>query len=383
MNQTTSEVSSSRPTVAVVDLEAVRANVRLVREKIGPGRTIMAVVKSDAYGHGVIPVARACLDAGAMALGVATTDEALCLRETKGFRDLSIMVMGPTLESEVEALQNAELDFSVGGNDLLKAHLEYARRRGKPARIHVQIDTGISRDGFRHDDFSFLNEFHGAEGCLRGIWTHFAAADSVAAEDVEFTELQCHRLEEAVKQTKGAGFSPIVHAANSGAVLRHPRAHYDLVRPGLMLYGLEPSGDETLTPQLRQALTLKSRIATIKTMQPGDTISYGRRFTIPSERPIGVIPLGYGDGMHRLLWAGAEVVVRGKRAPIRGVICMDQFMIDLSEVPEAETGDEVVIYGCQNDAGIPIEEAARIAQTIPYELTCALTPRVPRVYRQK
>jgi len=374
---------SHRPSWAEVDLQAVRENVRLVRRRVGPKPEIMTVVKAQGYGHGMLPVARAMLEGGAQSLAIATADEGLCLRETEGFEKLSLLIMGPTLPDEAEAIQKADLAFSVGGNELLREHLKVARRRDKPARIHIQVDSGIGRDGYRFDDLSFLEELRGQEENVEALWTHFAVADSTAPEDIEFTNLQCDRFEAVARKCREAGLNFRLHAANSGAVLRHPRAHYDLVRPGLMIYGMEPSGEESLTPELRQAMTLKSALSAVKYLEKGDTISYARWYEVPDRRRIGVVPVGYGDGYMVAVSNKIDVLVRGKRVPVRGRVCMDQFMVDLSEVPEARLGDEVVIYGYQGGERLPIEEAARIGGTIPYEITCSLTPRIPRVYRNE
>lgn len=370
---------SSRPTIAIVDLEAVRENIRLVRRRVGENRRIMAVVKSDGYGHGMLPVARAARQTGAQVIGVATADEAFCLRALPEFAEFPMMVVGPTLGSEARAIQEANLSVSVGENSLLRDHLREAKRLNKPAKIHIQTDTGITRDGYRFDKNAYLEEVAGNEAHIEGLWTHFAVSDSLSDEDMAFTDLQCDRFDGVVEVCRKAGLNLTVHAANSGAVLRHPRAHYDMVRPGLMIYGMEPSGDETQTPELRQALTLKSRLAVVKEVEPGDTISYGRLYRVPNRRRIGIIPAGYGDGYMVAFSTKGSVLVRGKRAPIRGRVCMDQFMVDLDEIPEAQIGDEVVIYGSQGSERICIEEAARVAGTIPYELTCSLTMRVPRI----
>ncbi len=371
----------SRPTVAVVDLGAVRHNIRLAA-RMAAGAEVMAVVKSDGYGHGMIPVARAALEAGATQLGVATADEALCLRQTEGFRDVPILVMAPTLATEAEALQAADIAVSVGSRELLHEHLRTAHHHNRRPRLHPQYDTGISRDGFRFDDHRWLEDAAHASDAIEGIWTHFAVADGTSDSDREFTNLQIDRFEKALAFAQKAFPDARPHAANSGAVMRHPRAVYTLVRPGIMIYGIEPAGELALAGELRQALSLRSRLAAVKTLEPGDTISYARLYAVPTRRRIGIVPAGYGDGYMVAMSNKAEVLVRGRRVPVRGRVCMDQFMVDLSGVPEAEVGDEVVLYGRQGDEFLSLEEAATVAGTIPYELVCGLTPRVPRVYTE-
>ena len=365
---------------AQVDLSAVRHNIEVVRRFVGPRRTIMAVVKANAYGHGMVPVARAALAAGAGALGVATADEALELRETEGFSGVPILVMAPSLGADAERLQAAGIAVAVGEAGLLDAHHRLAERRGLPAKLHVQVDTGIGRDGFRFDDLSWIDAASRQQLSLQGLFMHFAVADGTSGAENEFTNLQLSRFEAVIAKAAAAGLRPILHAANSGAILRHPGTHFDMVRPGIMMYGAEPADEPELCPDLRPVIALKSVIGSIRNMEPGDTVSYGRLYTVPDRRRIGVIPIGYGDGYPRQFSNRFSVLIRGRRAPIRGRVCMDQIMVDLAEIPDARIGDEVVLYGTQQGEQIRLEEAARVAGTISYELTCILTPRVPRLY---
>lgn len=372
-----------RPTIAQIDLSAVRHNIAFIRERIIAGCMVMAVVKSDAYGHGMIPVARCALQAGARALGVATSDEALTLRDVGGFETTPILVMGPTTPDEAEALQKADIGVAIGTNAQLRHHLRVARRLGRHARLHIQIDTGMGREGYRYDDLSFLDEVNGNEASIEGLFTHFSVADGIERDEVEFTNLQCSRFDVVRAAAIRASLDVICHAANSGAILRHPRAHYDMVRPGIMMYGCEPNDMPHLCQELHQVMSLRSRIVTIRSMQTGDTISYGRRYVMPSDGPIGIVPIGYGDGYPRDLSNKGHVLVRGVRVPIRGTVCMDQIMIDLQDVPDAAVGDEVVLYGMQDGGEISIEDVARETGTISYEITCRVTRRVPRVYTDR
>lgn len=382
MSQAVVEASPGlRPTWAEIDLGAIRHNIRAIAGAIGPQRRVMAVVKSDAYGHGMVPVAKASLDAGAAAFGVATSDEGLTLRETAGFENAFILVMAPTTEAEIEALQAANLSFAVGSVDLLRAHLRVGRRRGKLPRIHMQLDTGIGRDGVRHDDLEFLDVLAAEGATIEGLFTHFAVADGLSDDEIAFTKLQFERFQNGARRVREAGHRPTVHCANSGAILRHREMFCDMVRPGMMTYGVDPAGFVKAAMELRPALSFKSRLAAVKWMEPGDTISYGRLWTVPSRRRIAIVPVGYGDGYIRSFSNKGTVLVRGKRVPIRGRVCMDQFMVDLAEVPEAQLGDEVVLYGEQHGTRLSLEEVAETAGTIPYELGCILTRRVPRVWR--
>ncbi|HMX63634.1 MAG TPA: alanine racemase, partial [Candidatus Sumerlaeota bacterium] len=252
--------------------------------------------------------------------------------------------------------------------------------RGKAARLHIQIDTGIGRDGFRFDDLSWLDVAAKHRGHVEGLFQHFAVADGISADEIAFTNLQCDRFDAVVARARAEGLTPVIHAANSGAVLRHPRAHYDMVRPGIMLYGAEPADQPQLCPDLMPVATLHSEIGSIKVVQPGDSISYGRQYTAQREERIAVLPIGYGDGYPRKFSNQFHVLIHGRRVPIRGRVCMDQIMVDVTGIPDAQIGDDVVLYGRQGEAEIRLEEAAKVSGTISYELTCILTQRLPRVY---
>ncbi len=369
-----------RPVWAEINLAALRHNTRIALEKAGPAK-VMAVVKADGYGHGLEPAARAMLEAGAPWLAVATADEAKALRALRGMERIPILVMAPTFPEEAEAVQRCDAAFSVGAVELLRHHLEVARRRGGRARVHIQLDTGIGRDGFRWDDFSYLDAFRGAEEHFEGLFTHFSCSDSDDEEKRAYTTLQIERFNRAIERVREAGFRPFCHAANSAALVsRTEECRYDGVRPGIMLYGIDPFGADYRRWGLRQVMRFASRLSAVRTVEPGDPISYDRLWTVPSRRKIAVVPVGYGDGYMVALTNLSEVVVRGRRVPARGRVCMDQFMVDLEDVPEARVGDEVVLYGRQGDAEVPLEEVAKWARTIPYEIACGVLPRVPRVY---
>lgn len=363
-----------------VNLAAFRHNVGIARSRVGAAVKLMAVVKSNAYGHGVLPCARAAMQAGADALGVATAAEALELRNLVEFAKTPILVMAPTTPDEARELQNADVAVAIGGMELLAAHLKIAAERGKAARLHIQIDTGIGRDGFRFDDLSWLDVAVKHRGHVEGLFQHFAVADGISADEIAFTNLQCDRFDAVVARARAEGLMPVIHAANSGAVLRHPRAHYDMVRPGIMLYGAEPADQPQLCPDLMPVATLHSEIGSIKVVQPGDSISYGRQYTAQREERIAVLPIGYGDGYPRKFSNQFHVLIHGRRVPIRGRVCMDQIMVDVTGIPDAQIGDDVVLYGRQGEAEIRLEEAAKVSGTISYELTCILTQRLPRVY---
>lgn len=367
-----------RPTIAEIDLGAFRANLDRVRALVGTRVKIIAVVKADAYGHGMQPCAREAIAWGAEMLAVATVDEALTLRETKGFSKPPILLMGPSFPDDARDLAKARISVAVGNRELLEANLAECRRDGKPGRIHLKIDTGMGRYGFAPGEAVEIIGGLGRDAAhLEGLMSHYSVSDSGKPADQEFTQQQTRRLRIIANANKSMGLSFFTHAANSGAVLHHPDAHFDAVRPGVMLYGTHPDPavvDETL----RQVMSLKTRVVSIHPHAAGDPIGYGRTYTMPHDGRVGLLPIGYGDGLPRSLGNRARVLIRGKRVPIIGRVCMDQVMIDLTGVDGVEVGEEVVLYGAQGSERIGIEEAASIAGTITYEITCQVGKRVPR-----
>ena len=369
-----------RPTRAVVDLAAWRHNLQAVKNRIGPDSGQFAIVKADAYGHGMVQLAREAVRWGVQALGVATADEALCLRETAGLETIPILVMGPTYPEDAEALVKAHVAAAIGTLPLLREHLRVGRELGITPSIHLKVDTGMGRYGFKPEALTFLDLFAAMPEALEGLMTHFSVSDERNKESTAYTKWQLERFLAVRDRLVKAGLKPICHAANSGATLYHPDAYLDIVRPGIMTYGANPEPADGIVDDLEPVMTLASEVIVIHEHDKGDDISYGRTFTMPRDGRVGILPLGYGDGWFRLLSNQAEVLVRGRRAPIIGRVCMDQTMIDLTEVPEARPGDEGVLVGRQGDERISLEELAVKAKTIPYEITCHLTPRVPRVH---
>lgn len=380
-----------RPTRAVIDLAAWRHNVAWLRRRIGPARGLIGVVKADAYGHGMLALARlmaAPVDrGGADMLAVATPDEGLALRETAGFESARILVMGPTLADDAEALQDAGLDVAVGNDATLDAHLAAARRRGVPARLHVKIDTGMGRYGLAAARRDWIESFRGAAGAsLAGLMTHFSVSDELDPDAVAYTRDQLARFLEIDAAVRSIGLRPLRHAANSGAVLFHPEAWLDAIRPGVILHGLHPDPEGTFPvdergESLRPVMTLASRIASLHDHAAGDAISYGRRYRMPRDGRVALVPVGYGDGYPRRLGGVFHALVRGRRVPVVGRVCMDQTLLDVTELgDDVAIGDEVILWGGSGDARLPMEEVARAAGTITYELGCQLVRRVPRVY---
>jgi alanine racemase len=372
----------ARPTWAEVDLGAISHNIRIIRQKVGPHRSIMAVVKADAYGHGAKQVARAALQAGADWLGVAFPEEGAELRDA-GI-GAPIVVLGPVLPFQLALVLERDLAVSVSSMDLAEALEEQAAQRGLFARVHVKVDTGMGRLGVPADKApAFLKEL-GSLGHLKleGLYTHLATADE---PDSDFAREQLRRFLEVDRKARENGINiPFRHAANSaGLISLEELGLLELVRPGLMLYGCFPNPGISNPLPLRPALAWKTRVAHLRDLEAGQSVSYGRTFVAAKPMRVAVLPLGYGDGLPRSLSNRGQVLVRGSRAPILGIICMDMTIVDVTRIQGVELGDEVVLLGRQAGHEISAEEMARWADTISYEILCGVSKRVPRVYLEE
>lgn len=368
------------PAEARVDLSAIAHNIGVLREHAS-GAEVMAVVKADGYGHGMVESARACLQAGATRLGAALVSEAVALREA-GFT-VPILAWIITPGESLDAAAEHGIELSAGSTVILDRIADAARRTGRTVRVHLKVDTGISRGGAPLAAWPELLDRAAAlraEGVIEvtGLWSHFACADipghpSIAA--------QLDAFDEAVTQAdkKGVGADAIRHFANSAAVLTIPRARYDMVRPGIAIYGLSPIpelGDFGLRP----AMTLVARVALAKRVPPGSGVSYAHLYVTDRETTLGLVPLGYADGVMRGLSNRGEVFAAGRRRRIAGRVCMDQFVIDVGDDPLA-AGDEVILFG-PGDHGEPTaQEWADSLGTITHEIVTRIGSRVPRVYR--
>ncbi|HQY24644.1 MAG TPA: alanine racemase [Thermoflexales bacterium] len=361
-----------RATELRVDLGAITHNARRLAEIAGV--PLMAVIKADAYGHGAEMVARAALDGGAAALGVATVGEALRLRDAA--IDAPILALGYTDPDNAEAIALRAVTCSIFDAEVGAQLAEAARAMGREIVVHVKVDTGMGRLGAQPEDtLPLLRALAGMPGLtVEGLYTHFATADSA---DEAFTREQIDRFDALLAEVTAAGLRPpLVHAANSAATLRHPRARYDLVRCGIALYGLDPDPDTPKPADFKPALSLITRVAQIKDLPAGASVSYGRRWYAGRASRIATLPIGYADGVRRVP-AWREALVGGQRVPIVGRICMDYCMLDITDIPGVARGDEVVMFGRQGDEQITVEEVAGWLGTIPYEVTCALSERVP------
>jgi alanine racemase len=369
-----------RETRAEIDLGAIRENVLLACRLAFPATQVMAVVKADAYGHGAVPVSRTALAAGATWLGVATPEEAVYLREA-GIPS-RILVLGPIAAEQAELVVDHGLDQCVSDPAQADALDRAARRRGRPVSLHLKVDTGMGRVGLPPRGLGPVVNHLARLSAVRlaGLMTHFADAD---AEEPAFTREQMTRFEEAAQALRAAGMAvPIRHAANSAALLSHPETRLDLVRPGIMLYGCHPRGARRpADPVLHPALRLRTAITQVKDVPAGASISYGRTFVAPRAMRIATIPIGYADGLSRLLSNRGQVLIRGIRVPIVGRVCMDMAMVDATTLPDVRVGDEAVLIGRQGDEEITADEVGALTGTISYEVLCRIGPRVPRICR--
>jgi alanine racemase len=362
--------------LARIDFGAVRANCARLKAELGDRAELCAVVKADGYGHGADGCAAAALDGGATRLAVATATEAEQIG--RRFQHIPLLTMGALTETEVDVVLSAGSEVAVwreGFRELLSAR---ARAQGRPARVHVKYDSGMGRLGNPDPEEVFAL----ARACdddprleLAGVWTHFATADEL---DSEFFEEQLGRFETVAATVKAEFPAVVAHAANSAAVLRDSRAHFDMARCGVAIYGLDPFQRDPAEHGLAPALSLRSHVADVKRFPAGASAGYGQTWRAPEETWVGVIPLGYGDGVRRGLGNDAEVLVRGRRQPLVGTVSMDNVTIDLGPETEVEPGDEAVLIGAQGDEAILAEEVAARLGTINYEVTCGISARVPR-----
>jgi len=365
--------------VARVDLDAVRRNCARLRSLVPAGGKLCAVVKADGYGHGALPCARAALRGGAEWLAVAAAGEAADLR-AQGLEG-RILVMGALTTEEIGVAVEARADV-VAWSERFVAELEpFAASAVQPVGVHVKLDTGMGRLGTKDpsEARAVVDAVAQSERLeLTGVLTHFATADERG--DDHFPA-QLAAFERFVADVKASHPGVIAHAANSAATLREPAAHFDMVRCGVAIYGLDPFGGDPADSQLEPALSLESYVAEVKRFEPGDSAGYGRRWR--AERPtwVGVLPIGYGDGVRRALTNNAEVLVGGRRYPLVGTVSMDNVTIDLGPETDVRPRQPAVLIGRQGDETILCEEVAERLQTINYEVTCGLLPRVWRDHR--
>ncbi|OGW75868.1 MAG: alanine racemase [Omnitrophica bacterium RBG_13_46_9] len=369
-----------RPTWAEIDLGAIRYNQKSIQSILGTRSKIMAVVKANAYGHGIVEVSKVLEGLKITYLGVATLDEALVLR--KANIRLPILILGSVLPGESEAAVKNNITLTLCNKELLGAFKDLAKKRLSP-KVHVKVDTGMGRIGVWHEDaIEFIinakNECRNLD--IEGIYTHF----SIAGRDKFFTQYQIDSFEGILSGLKELGISvPFRHAANSIAVVDWKKSHLNMVRPGIIIYGIYPKRNFPRLINLKPALSLKTKIVFLKDVPPGRSISYGRTYITQRDTKIATLPIGYADGYGRILSNKAEVLIRGQRAPVIGKVTMDQTMVDVGHVKYVKVGDEVVLIGKQKQEEIRVERLARLSGTIPYEIITGITSRVPRRYKNQ
>ena len=368
--------SSWRPTVAEINQGAIAANLRRICERVHPAE-VMAVVKADGYGHGAVPVARVALNAGASQLGVALLEEAVELRQAN--LDVPILVFGGLFENQIDSYLSHRLQMTVYDWQQAQAISRRAAALGRHARVHVKIDTGMGRVGIVESPIETVIKIAQLPGIeLAGMYTHFATSDE---SDKRYARDQLRRFREVVERLRDRGLTfRWIHAANSGAILDLPDSYFNLVRPGVMMYGYYPSAYTTESIPLQPAMTLRSRILFVKKVPAGFSVSYGRTFRTRKPSLLATVPIGYADGFLRRFSNNMIVLVRGKRCPVVGRVCMDQIVIDLGDLAEVGVGEEVVLLGKQGNEEISINEWCNRLDTIPYEVTCGISKRVVRVY---
>ena len=373
-----------RPTFAEIDLAALHHNYHLIRSSIPRRTEILAVVKADAYGHGFMDISRELEELGVNAFGVAFLAEGIQLR--KSGSDKPILLLGGVYPGQERKCIGFNLSTALFTMEQARA-LNHAASAGKlfrKAQIHLKIDTGMGRLGVPYSDVpEFLAELKKLPNIiLEGVMSHFASADELDESGQYFTRLQSERFAWSLAQIRSAGFNPrYIHIANSAAALLRDMPGCNLIRPGIAMYGALPSADFQGKLDLKPVMRLKSRIAMLKWVEPGSTVSYARRFTAGERTLIASIPVGYADGYPRSLTNRGEVLIRGERAQVAGTVCMDWIMVDVTHIDGVTVGDPVVLMGGDDEGNcIHAEEVAAWADTIPYEIFCGISKRVPRVY---
>lgn len=366
----------ARSTRAIVNLSSIAHNIAEIRKRIGNQRSLMAVVKADGYGHGAVEVSRVAIKNGADWLGVALPEEGQQLREA-GI-EVPILVVGLIQPEEAYKIVRFRLAQAVASVELLES-LDYeAGRASTSVNVHVKVDTGMGRIGIKPEEaVSFVRRLYSFKNLnLEGVFSHLSSADE---KDKTFSVRQLQLFEQVINELHSAGINvPKKHIANSAAVLDLPQSYYDMVRPGIMIYGLYPSKEVSRSIELKTAMTFKTRVTAVKEVPQGTPISYGRTFVTQKLTKVATLPVGYADGYSRLLSNRGEVVIKGQRVPVIGSVCMDMCMVDVSSIGDVRPGDEVILFGEE----LHVDEVAAKLGTINYEVVCAVSKRVPRIYVQ-
>jgi alanine racemase len=373
-----------RATRAEIDLTAFRHNLQNLRKYLDPQTRIMAIVKADAYGHGAVSCARIAVESGAANyLGAGVIEEGIELRENG--LNAPILILGSIFPDEAEDLVRHNLATILCTQPLAQALSKEAEKQDKTVSVHIKVDTGMNRLGISPENLpTLLDQVRNLKNLkIEALSTHFSSADD---EDLSVTQAQLEKFQTALTILQKEGVhTPIVHCANTSALFKFPESHFNMVRPGLILYGVLPS--PSLRPVIDQGenpfqpvMQWKSQIILLKPIAKNQPVSYSGSFTTQRDSLIATLPIGYADGLHRMLSNKMDVLIRGRRAPQVGNICMDMILIDVTDIPDVQAGDEVVIFGRQGDEMISVEELAVKGKTIPYEILCSVSKRVPRIY---
>jgi alanine racemase len=369
----------NRPTRAIIDLENLRNNYKIVKTFIGDDVKVMGIIKANAYGHGMLTVAKQLIKLGVNYFGVAFLEEGIFLREN-GI-DTPILVMGGINIEQIPEFIKYDIDITTSSMDKTTAISQTAVSLGKKAKVHIKIDTGMERLGVHwYNSEKFIEETYNSENIIvEGIFSHFAKSDN----DKEFTELQIKRFDKILNLME-RNFLPIkyIHSANSAGIINFKDSHYNMVRPGLMLYGYSDLPQD-FKEELKPVMTLLTKVSYFKVIAKSVGVSYNHTFTSDKQTRIITLPIGYGDGYNRLLSNKGEVIIRGERYPVVGNVCMDQMMVDLGPDGEAFNGDDVLLFGKEEKDELRLEELCDKIGTIPYEVLTMISSRVPRVYKNR
>ncbi len=366
-------------TWAEIDLAAVRFNINNIQKKLGKNIELMAIVKCNAYGHGAIEVSRQALNLGVKALGVSSLYEGIELRDI--FKDIPIIVLSAGMSGQAEEFVEYNLSPVVCTWQMTNALADAARKRGTRAKVHIKVDTGMGRIGVWHERADeFTRQVHKMPDIeIEGICSHFATSDE---QNLDFAKQQFDWFNRCLEKTKDLPIR-FKHISNTAAIFNLPEAHLNMVRPGLSIYGVSPSEYVKGTENLRPALSLKTKVAFLKNIPKGRTLSYARTYKTEKEMKVATLPVGYGDGYPLALSNKGYVLIRGKKARILGAVTMDQIMVDVTDIKDVKTEDIAVLIGKQGAEEITATEIARMAGTIPYEIFTSINKRVQRVYLDK
>jgi alanine racemase len=372
-------VKPVRPTLAYVSLDNIAHNIASFRGLLPQDTELMAVVKADAYGHGAVDVARSALSAGANRLAVAIVDEAVELRRSQ--IGAPILILGHTAPDMADLVARFGLSAAIMEPGFARALSDAGVRNNRRVKVHLKVDTGMNRLGVRPEEAAGFAEFVSSLPALEleGVFTHFASAD---APDLSEARRQLSRFLKSCTALENRGFRLIRHAANTAAVITLPESHLDMVRLGIGIYGLHPAGHLRGQPDLRPALSLRSHISMVKWIDPGESVGYGGTFMAQSARRIATVPIGYADGYSRKMSNRGRAIINGKTVPVVGTICMDQLMLDVTEI-DCSQYDEIILLGRSGNNSISADDLADAMGTINYEVTSSIGPRVPRIYTRK